>query len=289
MTAKSIAVLITSHNRRDMTVACLAALRCQSLPDGFGYIVYLVDAGSTDGTVSVIENEFPEVVLIEKDASVFWNEGMRIAFEQAMQAGHDFYLWLNDDTKLYPNAIAGLLDVYHEAKNRGQEAIVIGSMCDPETGHRTYGGLRSKSKWRPISFAPVVPAAVAQECDTFDGNCVLLPNTAVEMVGGLDSKFRHAMGDTDYGLRAKKRGIPMLVAPGYAGVCRRNPPPVWSDPDTPVLNRLKSLCEPKGLPPAQWLFFIRRHGGILWPLYWFKFIQRVFFPRSWIKSGGRGV
>jgi len=281
---KTIAVLITSHNRCELTVSCLCALKDQVLPEGISYKVYLVDAGSSDGTVAVVKSNFPEVELIEKDDAVFWNEGMRMAFHEAMVSDHDFFLWLNDDSNLYPGAISALLHVYEDAKKYGQDAIVIGSMCDPETGRRTYGGLRSKSKLQPISFTPVIPSNTVRECDTFDGNCVLLPRAVVDQVGNLEPGFRHAMGDTDYGLRAKQKGVSMLVAPGYAGGCSRNPPPVWSDPDVSIMTRLKSLRSPKGLPPTQWLFFIRRHGGPLWPLYWLKYLQRIIFPRAWARK-----
>ena len=35
---------------------------------------------------------------------------MRVAFAEAMRSGFDYYLWLNDDTGLYPKALYTLLE-----------------------------------------------------------------------------------------------------------------------------------------------------------------------------------
>ena len=55
MNTVQIAVLMTCHNRRDTTVACLEALMRQEAIDDVRLQVYLVDAGSTDGTVEAIK------------------------------------------------------------------------------------------------------------------------------------------------------------------------------------------------------------------------------------------
>ena len=43
-----LAVLMTCHNRRQKTLACLAALQRQELPPNIVLKVYLVDDGSTN-------------------------------------------------------------------------------------------------------------------------------------------------------------------------------------------------------------------------------------------------
>jgi len=286
----TIAILITCHNRRDITLSCLKALENQSIDHNIQYSVYLVDAGSTDGSVEAIEKNFSDVKIIRCDSSIFWNEGMRIAFSTAQKNNYDFYLWLNDDTTLYSNTLACLLESYNKGKIQfSSSPIIIGSSCDPNNGKRTYGGLKAKNKWQPISFTPVIPSNELQRCDSFDGNCVLIPHNVFNTIGNLAPEYTHAMGDTDYGLRAKKKGIPILIIPGYAGTCSRNPPPSWSNPELSLSARIKALRTPKGLPPGQWLFFIRRHGGIFWPLYWLKYIQRILFPAYWGRKTRPGI
>ena len=54
----------------------------------------------------------------------------------------DYYLWLNDDTYLFNTAIKELL----KTQRNGAE-IIVGSVCDPVTKHRTYGGLKFTNKF----------------------------------------------------------------------------------------------------------------------------------------------
>ena len=74
-------VLMTSHNRCSLTVACLSSL-LRSLPDADLHVI-LVDAGSTDGTRDRVCAEFPGVSLVEASSDVYWGEGMRIAGQHA--------------------------------------------------------------------------------------------------------------------------------------------------------------------------------------------------------------
>src|SRR3954466_15183881 len=87
-----ISALITCHNRREKTVACLEALYKNSLPTALLTVV-LVDDGSTDGTSEAVAEQFPDVIIHRGDGSLFWNKGMHIAHTIAEKLDPDFYLW----------------------------------------------------------------------------------------------------------------------------------------------------------------------------------------------------
>jgi GT2 family glycosyltransferase len=282
-----IAVLMTCHNRRETVLVCLDALKNQRTIDDAGLQVYLVDAGSTDGTVGAVRERFPDVNLIPRDDSLFWCGGMRAAFDEAAKEDHDYYLWLNDDTTLQDHAVRTLLDTCRQVRAwEGRDCIIVGSTRDPQTGQHTYGGAVRSSRYRPIKFSPVIPSSKPQRCDTMNGNCVLLPREVVSLIGGLSPEFTHAMADTDYGLRAKAAGVPIWVAPKYMGFCERNPPPPWTNPKIPLRKRLEIMKSPKGRPPCEWVFFARRHTGLRWPVHWFGLYLRTLFPRIWTRQDG---
>lgn len=265
-----IAILLSCHNRKAKTLRCLEALFENTIPQGSSLAVILVDDGSTDGTAREVQQRFPRVEILRGDGSLFWNKAMHLAFERAMKIGFDGYLWLNDDTLLYPDALERLLATWRqlEADKRGR-SIVVGSTQDPDTGGLTYGGVVKRGSLRPFKYSLVRPGDVPVPCDTMNGNCVFVPDDVARRLGNLDPRFAHAMGDTDYGLRARAAGIGVWVAPGYIGQCARNPVQGgFSDRSLPRLQRWKRMMEPKGLPPASWWAFTRRHGGLLGPLYW---------------------
>ena len=103
----SIAVLLTCHNRKDITTSCLQRLFVLK-PD---VDVFCVDDSSIDGTPEAIAQKFPQVHLIHGDGSLFWCRGMNLAWAKAKEnADYDYYLWLNDDLFLYDNAFDEILN-----------------------------------------------------------------------------------------------------------------------------------------------------------------------------------
>jgi len=258
---------MTCYNRKAMTLACLEALAAQILPVDVNVSVFLMDDGSTDGTSDAIRDRFPEATVLRGDGSLYWNGGMGVAFAEAARANFDFYLWLNDDTYLYPNALSTLLGAYSFTKRLGPQSIIVGSVVDPATGKHSYGGVSRHSAWRPVRFVPVLPESLPRQCDCMNGNCVLIPAAVAERVGNLSCEFRHGIGDFDYGLRARKAGCFVWIAPGYVASCKPNPRQgTWRDAKLPFMERWKKLLGPKGLPPREWFIFCLRHSGPLWPL-----------------------
>ena len=272
-----IAVLLTCFNRREKTLSCLTELFGNKVPNGCLLEVFLVDDCSEDGTAMAVGKLFPQVNLINGDGSLFWNGGMRVAFDAALAKEFDYYLWLNDDTLLYPTALKNLLEVSAQLTGEfGNAAIVVGATQDEVTGLISYGGVKRHSLARPTSFKLMPTSSKPVECDTMNGNCVLIPAQIANSIGGMEPAFAHAMGDLDYGLRARAAGFTVWVAPGFVGTCSNNSPVgSFNDVTLPATVRLKKMLQPKGVPLASWRVFTQRHAGFLWPVYWLWPYTRV--------------
>jgi len=271
MTRDRTAVLMTCHNRKLKTIACLDALFNQVLPPEVAFDVYLVDDGSTDGTAEAVQQSYPQVKILPGDGSLYWNQGMRKALAEAMKYDYDYYLWLNDDTLLYPDTLSCLWQTSHNLAKQGHEkAIIVGSTHHPDTGKLTYGGVVRSTRWHPFKYRKLEPSREPQQAETLNGNCVLIPRVVVQILGNLDPAFSHSIGDIDYGLRSQRQGCSVWVAPGYAGKCQTNPPQghPWFDPQFTLSQRWQAVTHPKGLPPKESRIFCQRHAGWLWLFYW---------------------
>lgn len=263
-----VCVLMTSFNRRAYTLECLGLLSRNQNLEQVGLSAVLVDDGSTDGTSEAVKAEFPWVEIVHGDGTLFWCRGMHLAWQVAQQGGYDYYLWLNDDTRLRPDALSRLLE--WEQKLRASNAapvIVVGSTVDEKTGVLTYGG-EVQAGYRRSRFRKLLLAEQPQRCDSMNGNIVLVSVAAMKVVGMVDPAFEHAMGDTDYALRANRLGVPVWAAPGVFGECSDNAARgTFRDPALPLSRRWKAMLSRKGLPWRSWLLLTRRHTGWLWPVY----------------------
>ncbi|MGK7929551.1 MAG: glycosyltransferase family 2 protein, partial [Spirulina sp.] len=270
---KHLAALLTCYNRKAKTLECLDALFQQEGTENVTLDVYLVDDGSPDGTGEAVSEVYPHVKVMQGTGNLFWNGGMRLAFAEAIAGDYDGYLWLNDDTILYPNALRSLLDTAENLAQKGfEKAIVAASVKDPQTGELTYGGMKQKGWfYPPFKMQAVHPGDAPLQCDTMCGNFVFIPRSVVKAIGNLDSCLTHYAGDWDYGLRGKQAGCTIWIAPGYQGTCSPNPKP--SPESTPELQEgLQKIGQPKGLalqdvtlhPFQEWKVLMRRHGGVFW-------------------------
>lgn len=269
-----IAVILTCFNRVDKTIKCLSELYDQAIP-GFPRLeVFLVDDGSTDGTASAVKAQYPAVNLLLGDGSLFWNMGMHKAFGEALKGNYDYYLWLNDDTHLYGGALAALLGAHKELSVQGKDlSIIIPSTKDPISNEFSYGGYRRGPSIinNPLKLDLVGPTGALEPCDTFCGNCVLIPKSVAARVGNISDKYQHRWGDCDYGLRALEQGCCTWIVPGYWADCESNPlADQWRDSSLSFSRRIDELHSLKGLGKQDWRAFTRRHGGILWPVIWLK-------------------
>jgi len=282
-----LAVILTCFNRKQKTLDCLNAVAASTGIEHVQLAAVLVDDGSTDGTAEAVREAFPWVKVVSTNDNLFWCRGMHRAFDIALQGDHDYYLWLNDDTSLHPDALSRLLACESSLRTQyGKPAIVVGSTVDATTGALTYGGSVQASGLKRTKFIRVTPTDAPQRCDAMNGNIVLVPRDAAQLVGNLDPVFEHAMGDTDYALRARQLGVGVWVGPGVYGICDSNPSTgTFMDASLPLGRRWKQMMSRKGLPWRSWLVLTRRHTGLLWPLYFSWPYLRVVLNMGQRRSG----
>ncbi|WP_243348783.1 glycosyltransferase family 2 protein [Parabacteroides sp. FAFU027] len=272
---KYIAVLMTCHNRKVKTIACLEALHNCHLPNENTFDVFLVDDGSIDGTSIEVLSRFPDVKVIQGNGLLFWNRGMCLAWSEAAKGNYDYYLWLNDDTILKPDALQILMSCLDKV---GESSIVCG-VCETKIdGEVTYSGLNKKTEEK------LIPNGVPQLCDYFNGNVVLVPASVFNVVGNLDPIFHHGLGDFDYGMRASKQGIKSYVTTESIAYCEKNDLTKWFNPKYSLIERLSVFTTPLGGVPFQFFEYAKRHYGYKKAITNFLTIHiRLIFPRFWNK------
>lgn len=271
-----IAILLTCHNRKDKTIQCLEHLFAQlGMNIDFKVDVFLVDDGSVDGTTEAVVHQFPQVNVIAGHGNLFWNQGMRLAWQTAAETNDfDFYLWLNDDTILDSNAISILLSEYKETIQSVHKEIIITSSCRAYSNNDTfsYGG-RTDS-------GPVIPSGKPQKCTYINGNAVLVPKVIFKQLGNLSKDYTHGMGDFDYGLRALKAGFNCYTTSAYIATCQLNSGiPGWCNPDLPLKKRWDLFHSPRGLNIKEYIIFRKKFWGTQWVIFAIKAYIKMVIPQ----------
>jgi GT2 family glycosyltransferase len=274
-----IAVLLTCHNRKEKTLKSLDALHKCDVLVGYIFDVFLVDDGSTDDTGDAVREKYPKVNVIQGEGDLFWNGGMRLAWNvSADTKDYDFYFWLNDDTILDESAFLEIFETYQEARSREKNEVIIVSACRAENNSSrfSYGG-RDKQ-------GPVIPNGELQTCKFINGNAALIPREVFENLGNLSSDYTHGIGDNDYGLRALRHGYICYTTKEFVATCPPNEGlPDWCNPEVSLRKRWQLLHEPIGLNIKEYITYKKKHDDKKWIIFALKAYLKALFPKLYYK------
>lgn len=219
MTREEVAIAIISYNTREILRACLETV----VKDRPREIV-VVDNGSSDGSVQMIQERFPGV-RVEVDAS---NPGYGAAANRAVAAcSAPYILLLNSDTLVPPGAIDALVEYANGNPRAGMVGPrllnVDGSLqpscfAFPSIGfllveYTTLRVLAARvAHWRErffIGWLHDTPRVIPWTC----GAALLIRRTAFDEVRGFDPTFYMYYEEVDLAYRMAAAGWESHFAP----------------------------------------------------------------------------
>jgi len=202
-------VVTPIYNRVSHTIEFIESLKESSYKN---LRIVIVDDGSTDNSVAIISNRFPEVSLLKTKGNLWWSGATNVGVEYALKNKADFIFTVNNDVILDKNSIAKLVE---EAKVHPR--TLIGSIIR-DIDNRNYvwyfGGFFNKD----IGDLSHVTGSVndfkgARASEWLTGMGVLIPVEVFNKIGLYDAKnFPQYHGDADFSLRAKKAGFKLIVS-----------------------------------------------------------------------------
>lgn len=284
---KQIAILITCFNRKAKTLQCIGDLRASQLKAEAGTDIYVVDGGSSDGTVEAVGERFPEVHVRREDG-LYWAGGMRAAWRMALDGGkdYDFFFLVNDDTRIYADTLQRLLDADdHARRTYGKGGIYVGSTKAIGEERFSYGG-RKLLRWGHTKCRTVMPDADYHPCELGNANIMLVSRDVHDRIGGFSETYTHGIADYDYTLRAVRAGLPCLVIPGYGGECVDDHGNNWAPASASLRERIRFLKSPKGLAYGEYLHYIREFFPKEYAISWVKLWLKTLFPSLWDRFKG---
>ena len=199
-----IFIVTPVYNRKEFTKNYLEALSKQT-DENFKIII--VDDGSTDGTSEMIEEEFPNVILLKEKGDLWWAEATNVGVRYALDQGAEYIMTLNDDTVPETDYIEKM--IYWSQKK--PKALLGALAIDAYSSEIIYGGVWFH--WRTHKYEHIWENLSCEEkkglheVNTFPGRGLLIPSEVFNIIGFYDSKsFPQTFADIDFTARAINKG-----------------------------------------------------------------------------------
>jgi GT2 family glycosyltransferase len=195
--------IIVTYNGSEWINKCLGSLRESSYPVG----CVVIDNNSTDNTVEIILQDFPEVHLIRSKTNLGFGKANNIGIKKALEDGVDYFLLLNQDAWIAPNTVACLLDGITSTPEWGVISPLHydGSGIDLDFGFNQY--LAKQFSQKEIEDFKNQEDDRVRQCDFINAAAWLVSRQCVEIVGGFGYVFYHYGEDRDYVQRMKWLGF----------------------------------------------------------------------------------
>lgn len=274
---KKLSILIVNWNGKNLLAKCIGAILAEI--SGSEWEIIVIDNGSDDDSVALIENHFPEVVLIKNDTNIGFARAVNKGIE--ISAG-DFILLLNNDAIITPESLDRLVD------------IMISEPAVGIAGPRTYfpdGTLQVswarfthlssallgsrqplKSAFKFIRHAGNSHLPAYDNVDFVSGAVMLIRSALFSKIGLFDETFFMYAEDMDFCLKAKKAGWKVAYVPAATAVHGQGKSTKWDMTET-IARQLTNTRR------VYLHHFGRLRTGLFFSLFFIGTVIRVFYYR----------
>lgn len=244
-----LSIVIVNFNTRELVLECLASVEREVRAPGseLSFEVFVVDNGSSDGSVEAVRKAFPWAIVIALEENVGYARGNNAALANAKG---QVVLLLNSDVVLEPGAIAMALAALRgddsaaaagiqllHADGRLQNSIhLFPSLLREVTPTwllETLAPNRFPSKRRP----PQGPI----EVESVLGAALFVKREVIEQVGLLPEAYFFFLEETDWCLQMRRAGFRVLHVPGARAVHRSGSSSKLVDPVATRIEYHRSL------------------------------------------------
>lgn len=248
MARPKVSIIIVNWNGKEDLVRCLSSLRDLDYPDRE---LIVVDNGSTDGSLEMLEQDFPEVKVMALGKNLGRSEALNIGTKAS--AG-ELILHLDNDTRICdPSFLSRLVELMLSDDTIG--------VCGPMVMNMDTNVVQTMGACVNMRSGTARQAGGRNEVDSgqyaepFDvdyvvGCAILFRRTVLEQVGLYVSRYMVYYDETDLCLCIKKAGYRVVT-----------------DPRAKIMHRIAGSGTDMGdFSMYQFiknrLLFMRRHGSI---------------------------
>ncbi|MCB8921576.1 MAG: glycosyltransferase family 2 protein [Ardenticatenaceae bacterium] len=219
-----LSIIIVSYNTQQLLDDCLVSLQQAMAPPG-GLEIIVVDNASTDGSVALVEQKYPDVHVIANAE----NRGFSAANNQGAAVSNGRYLlFLNSDTRVESQSLVQPLTYLQEHPHAGAITVRLtypNGQRDPDN-HRGFptpwnafchfSGLGRLFPHKPLFngyFQSYADFSQTHPVDVTAGSFLMMPAALFQQIGGWDETYFFYGEDIDLCYRIHQAGAQIIYYP----------------------------------------------------------------------------
>ena len=219
----TLSIVIVNYNTKTLLRRCLASVYAGA--NGTPFDILVADNNSHDGSVAMIQSEFPQVKVTKNEANVGFSRANNTLIAQS---DADYVLLLNPDTLVVDDAIervAKYMEAHHEVgicgcrvlnTDRTLQLACRRSIPTPKVAFYRLTGLSMlfpNSKTMARYNMTYEDPEKTHQVDAVSGAFLMIRRQAIEDIGLLDERFFMYGEELDWCLRAKRAGWSVVYYP----------------------------------------------------------------------------
>ena len=211
MKARVLTIVVT-YNAGPHIRQCLDSL----LSSGVTTDVLIIDNGSTDGTIELIQSEFPELEFIQSPENLGFGKANNIGLRRALNQGYDYAFLLNQDAWIQQDTLSALIDHHETHQDYGilspLHLNAEGTAIDPKFSANLHA--RNPQYLNDLLLGEVQPC---YDIRFVNAALWLLPLTTLKQVGGFNEFYFMYGEDGDLCERVLYHNMKVGVVPKARG------------------------------------------------------------------------
>lgn len=204
-----LSIIILNHDTSELLKQCLA-----SLPKSSDYQVIVVDNASTDDSVAMVKKNFPQVELVLNQKNIGFTRGNNSA--KKITNGK-YVLFLNSDTKVFPNTIETMIALM-EADHKIGIATCTVDLPNGKPYYASHRGFPTPLNsllyflGLPSSYYPKYQNKI-HEIDACSGTFLLIRRDLLDEINWFDEDYFSYGEDIEMCYQAKELGYKVVFNP----------------------------------------------------------------------------
>ena len=203
---KSVALILLNWNTPVHTANCIASLK--SYCDTSLFDIIVVDNGSADGSLTLLQTQFPDLIYIDNKENLGFAEGNNRGLIYSIECGYTYSLVINTDTEVDEDIVSKLVQHLNQ---HPEAAAVQPAIFWMHKRSMIWNGDGRFNKFLGITSSntklPNVKSEYAyQVAQWLTGCCMLIRNSALIKIGLFNKKFFLYYEDVELSFRLRCDG-----------------------------------------------------------------------------------